>query len=913
MKIKKIEIGNFRNYYGVHSFNLDKKVTILFGENGYGKSSFFDAIEWCITNEIDRFKAQLDGEEKFTNYDCVNNLARQEEEPNCYVSIYYDNYRLHRKYNVSKNHTGVFLYKYEDQSEVIVAQGQKNVENELYKYKESIKSGGARLIKHSYVLSQDQITNFIRSNPRERFDALASIMGINKVTDFIDNLKISSSYIQDIYNNTESDFNSNRKLIADRINDREEYNQLKNEIDISMESLLTIKKLSYPNNMGLDSGLIDQKIKDISDKLAEKRQNVVKLRDIPSDYNNHSDLKIKQLNMDKEYEVKINLLTRVDNSKDLTIREIDELKTSFIRIREEKSLSKTIESKENEIKSIYRELEEKKYGNLTTDVAQQKLVDLRKKNEIIEFTLLYLEDYQKAKLENVDLPILIDKYDKEVRILESKIKSRKKLLISLGKWLEKNNASSSLQGLVKYLKGISDYVGNNDVEGICPVCSTPIGASLENKIQHNIIHHTAKVSKMEFLVVKAFELQERREKELSLLQQDFRNYEQKITNLKRQLEIATDILRNTPLNVQFDYKLFSSDKINVINSREEIKQEIKELEDLREKKSKLLSLESNYKTLLEGLNIKDGNESLENKLGLKEKTLKRKLARLNKLIEDIKRRIEVIKKERNTILLYITKVDSVESILIGNREFSTVVNELEKEINILEKDFQLIVHIKELFIKKNEKSASINSLIGYEEKDGKLIKEMKKWNDNLGELDGYIKNLNMDVGEHALEFLNHPHSKIQQYYRYLNPIPTSNGNIEFITENTDGTKRGLTITIPNRKDNGEHELLNARYTLSSAQLNTLAIAIFLVVNESQDVGIFDFVAIDDPIQNMDDVNQYTMCDILGGIRKQLLFSTHDLEFLKLFIKKNEYKKEDIRVYILETPNLKTGRVKEVNF
>src|SRR5699024_10817916 len=105
----------------------------------------------------------------------------------------------------------------------------------------------------------------------------------------------------------------------------------------------------------------------------------------------------------------------------------------------------------------------------------------------------------------------------------------------------------------------------------------------------------------------------------------------------------------------------------------------------------------------------------------------------------------------------------------------------------------------------------------------------------------------------------------------------------------------------------------SRYTLSSAQLNTLAISIFLVANDSQDVGVFDFVAIDDPIQNMDDINQYTMCDILGDIKKQLLFSTHDLEFLKLFIKKNEYKKQDIRVYFLEAQNLQEGRVKEVTF
>lgn len=63
----------------------------------------------------------------------------------------------------------------------------------------------------------------------------------------------------------------------------------------------------------------------------------------------------------------------------------------------------------------------------------------------------------------------------------------------------------------------------------------------------------------------------------------------------------------------------------------------------------------------------------------------------------------------------------------------------------------------------------------------------------------------------------------------------------------------------------------------------------------------NFVAIDDPIQNMDDINQYSVCDVLGNIRKQLIFSTHDINFLKFFIKKNEHKSGDIQVYMLKEP------------
>ncbi|USK82111.1 SMC family ATPase [Peribacillus frigoritolerans] len=912
MKIKKIEINNFRNYYGIHRFNLDKNITILFGENGYGKSSFFDAIEWCITNEIERFKAQ-DGELNFNNNDCVNYMAKEEENPACHVSIYYDDYRLHRKYSVSSNHTGVFLYKNEGQSEVLVAQGQKNVEYELYKYKENIKNGGAKLIKHSYVLSQDQITNFIRSNPKERFDSLASIMGINKVTNFIDNLKTSNSFIQSIYTTTENNFNNNRKLIEERKSDREEQNQLTKKINESIESLNTIKVLNYQNDKNFNLEKLDHQIKEVSKKLAEKNHKISTIKNVPSEFSNYNSLKSKRLYLEKEHEEKINLLTKAEGSRNLANKEIDSLSSSFKRIIEERKLLEIIDNKKLEIKKIYDELNENKHINLKNEVVQQKLNESRKHLQKIDFILLYMEDYQKGKKELTSLPNIIKECETETLILERKIKNRKKLLESLRKWLDNNNASSSLQGLVQYLQGISDYVKNNDVQGTCPVCSTPLGDSLENKIQHNIIQHAARITELEILVVKAFELQERKESELSLFLQEVRNLEQKITRLKRQVENASEALRNITLNPQFDYNLFNSNKVNVMEIKTKLTEEIQNLEDFREKKSNLMSLEHNYKSLLESLNIKKVDGELEATLRLKEHRLSRKIIRLNKLINNIKERIIINKKERDTILLYISQLNSVDNLLSEDQEFAIIIKQLDKNIKSLEIDYQLLGRIKELTIKVNEKIESINILTRYEENEEELIKEMTKWSRKMEQLDEYIKNLTSEVGEHALKFLNHPHSKIQQYYRYLNPIPTTNGKIKFITDNTDETKRGLSITLPHKKNNGEHEHMNARYTLSSAQLNTLAIAIFLVVNDSQDVGIFDFVAIDDPIQNMDDVNQYTMCDILGDINKQLLFSTHDLDFLKLFIKKNEYKKEDIRVYFLETPNLLDGRVKEVTF
>lgn len=45
MKIKKVEIQNYKAFYGKHEFNVDSKNLFIYGENGSGKSSFYYALK----------------------------------------------------------------------------------------------------------------------------------------------------------------------------------------------------------------------------------------------------------------------------------------------------------------------------------------------------------------------------------------------------------------------------------------------------------------------------------------------------------------------------------------------------------------------------------------------------------------------------------------------------------------------------------------------------------------------------------------------------------------------------------------------------------------------------------------------------------------------------------------------------
>ena len=70
MRIKEIGIKNFRGYGenpdqedGFYEFkDLDRPdIILLTGHNGYGKSSFYEAVEWCITDDIKALRKNTEG------------------------------------------------------------------------------------------------------------------------------------------------------------------------------------------------------------------------------------------------------------------------------------------------------------------------------------------------------------------------------------------------------------------------------------------------------------------------------------------------------------------------------------------------------------------------------------------------------------------------------------------------------------------------------------------------------------------------------------------------------------------------------------------------------------------------------------------------------------------------------------
>lgn len=48
MILKSLTINNFRSYYGVNTFEFSQGLTLIIGDNGDGKTTFFDALKWVL-------------------------------------------------------------------------------------------------------------------------------------------------------------------------------------------------------------------------------------------------------------------------------------------------------------------------------------------------------------------------------------------------------------------------------------------------------------------------------------------------------------------------------------------------------------------------------------------------------------------------------------------------------------------------------------------------------------------------------------------------------------------------------------------------------------------------------------------------------------------------------------------------
>jgi exonuclease SbcC len=178
MKLTRVEIESFRGYNEPRSFDCLADVIILYGPNGSGKTSFFDAVTWGLFGDITRLRGSRDvvGDTHIGNY--FSGGAGP------HVSLHLaigDRTALvtRRKSSLLVVDAGID-YTAAAAEAWIAQRFRPSTSLESWSLAEA-----ERRFLSAHLLGQEEVAAFLRStNPRDRFDALASLLGIELVRRF---------------------------------------------------------------------------------------------------------------------------------------------------------------------------------------------------------------------------------------------------------------------------------------------------------------------------------------------------------------------------------------------------------------------------------------------------------------------------------------------------------------------------------------------------------------------------------------------------------------------------------------------------------------------------------------------------------------------------------------------------------
>ncbi|MFS8188467.1 AAA family ATPase [Rossellomorea marisflavi] len=185
MFIRKIILNDFRIFRGKHEFDfLNKKVIVIEGPNGHGKSTIFDAINWVISGKISRYV----GSSEYQQFNfLINNDAYKQGVHEASVEMVFNfknSEEVCIKRSIKNNGSqklvidGQSIGIREGQKEIVRLLVNDNITNDANLF-ESIDL--LTFIESTLILSQENLEEFVRGNkPTERYLKLEQILGLTR-------------------------------------------------------------------------------------------------------------------------------------------------------------------------------------------------------------------------------------------------------------------------------------------------------------------------------------------------------------------------------------------------------------------------------------------------------------------------------------------------------------------------------------------------------------------------------------------------------------------------------------------------------------------------------------------------------------------------------------------------------------
>lgn len=255
MKIKKVEIQAFRAYDRVENGTFDFKLggeeyadfISLYAPNGFGKTSFYDAIEYSYTNNIDRLLKNKNNKDIAKSEKNISNNEKQYILRNRYSNSDLDSFvKLHTNKedivrNISNPRKGASDFKFDE----------KETENKYFR---------------EVILSQDWISGFLKEDkPEDRYKTFIEYFGDKELDKY--------------YNTLTALLSQNEKEIK-KLNDQLKGIQLELKFDGDKDILSKIndtiellnKKIKLFNRIDSQTSEID--ILDLTNSITERLSNI---------------------------------------------------------------------------------------------------------------------------------------------------------------------------------------------------------------------------------------------------------------------------------------------------------------------------------------------------------------------------------------------------------------------------------------------------------------------------------------------------------------------------------------------------------------------------------------------------------------------------------------------------------------
>lgn len=907
MRISFLEIESFRGYGEKYSFSFpNSNVILLYGQNGNGKTSFFDAIEWCLTGSITRYETTSD-ERRRTKF-IGNKFSENIPQVNLILSI---------------NEIKIHIYRYGSKSfGKLTDYGQENThlkviinESETFYDSEAEKLLSILLINEQWrsrinlqrglaltnILGQEQMDSLIRgTKDKDRYNNLSVLFGTqhfqNKYIDAFQEIKKSIvskneenqralNIIEELLGQLNLELQKNDTSIPDNISEnlKESYirqqKKIKN-LDISNQPIPEVQIIK--SNLAKDQTFVNNYLTTYEntwnktnnalyafERWKKQQPRLIKLLELQSI--------VRQVEFEQRQEKDITWL--MENS----VRYF-EADNKLI------TLNTSIEAKKREIE----------YHEFLISVLSESQKQMLAKNTLVQSSIIeesfnsenLVSQLQKLDI-SYDLSFQIKKILDELKasLIKQRVLEQKKIVYS-DELKDNENLLKQIKDLDndyhQLLILIQNYAKKNPDVSTCPACGTN-NISSDHLLVHTLHQQNTShpdLNRLSTIVEDSKLSYEKIEKEISETKKD---YTLNLLEFKNIIDELTKLIESVHQAL-----LFTNKECELLQ---------KEIDFLRVFNSDFIDKSKSLKLIIKDTNISTLKELLNNSLSQINLNKSKLIQTQDNLLSSCELNntndidIVVLNVKNNQEVSFdsfrdVFEVNSIENIdeHFLSISFNSKIEELKLEKKQIDNwkiaNDELSISIKQM--EAFEHSKSLKTQIDSNEKKQKnLIEKRSKLKKDLEVIEAAIKSTPITIDKLNENVMDELFEDISKIYQRISPHPLFT-NFKYDKNSNFKANRLLYSVSEN-----DGSFANPSFIFSSAQVNGAALSIFLAMAMKQEWTPLSLIAMDDPIQSMDDLNTSFLVDFIRELTKhstakQFIISTHDINFYRLMLKKFRY-------------------------